>query len=242
MALYCSEMNPSSITFEAVLVDMDGTLVDSNRLVEDSWRVVCDRFGLNLEELLVFSHGRLAITTLQKYLPHLSDQEHADLVAGMLKHEEDTSHLVTPIPGALQFIECAQQAGAPWALVTSAIASLARKRFHYAGLPWPEVAVTAELVEDGKPAPDGYLSAARTLGADPARSLVFEDAPPGIMAGLNAGAQVIGVNPEPVDISEYITPDTPGTYLGQVPTMEGLCVERAGEDNGKPLFRLVVGN
>jgi len=55
------------------------------------------------------------------------------------------------------------------------------------------VAVTAEHVQRGKPAPDVFLEVARHLGVKPARCVVFEDAPAGVEAGRAAGMKVIGV-------------------------------------------------
>ena len=57
----------------------------------------------------------------------------------------------------------------------------------------PDVLVTAEQVEDGKPDPAGYLRAAELLGVDPADALVLEDAPAGVEAGLAAGMTVVAV-------------------------------------------------
>jgi sugar-phosphatase len=68
------------------------------------------------------------------------------------------------------------------------------------GLPLPAVIVTAEDVARGKPAPDGFLLAARRLGFDAADCLVFEDAPAGIAAAQAAGAALIVVtaaHPQP---------------------------------------------
>ncbi len=62
-----------------------------------------------------------------------------------------------------------------------------------AGIPVPDVLVTAENVDDGKPDPAGYLRAASLLGVEPADSVVLEDAPVGVEAGLAAGMTVIAV-------------------------------------------------
>jgi mannitol-1-/sugar-/sorbitol-6-phosphatase len=79
------------------------------------------------------------------------------------------------------------------AVVTSATRALAAARLGAVGIEPPAVMVTAEEVTRGKPDPQGYLSAARRLGVDPAEALVVEDAPPGIEAGRAAGAAVVGV-------------------------------------------------
>jgi sugar-phosphatase len=62
-----------------------------------------------------------------------------------------------------------------------------------AGLPVPQVLVTPERLSLGKPDPEGYLLAARELGAAPGDCVVFEDAPAGIQAGRAAGMHVVGI-------------------------------------------------
>lgn len=79
------------------------------------------------------------------------------------------------------------------AVVTSATRELAAARLGAVGIEPPSVMVTAEEVARGKPDPEGYLTAARRLGVDPAEALVVEDAPPGIEAGKATGAAVVGV-------------------------------------------------
>jgi sugar-phosphatase len=98
---------------------------------------------------------------------------------------------VEPIVGAASFL-----ASIPpdrWAIVTSAPRKLAEARIGAAGLPFPSILITAEDIEHGKPAPDGYLDAAKQLGFAITDCLVFEDAPVGVQAGLAAGADVLTI-------------------------------------------------
>ena len=80
-----------------------------------------------------------------------------------------------------------------FAIVTSGSRALAVARLQAVGIPVPDVLVTAEQVERGKPDPAGYLHAARLLGVDPADAVVLEDAPPGVEAGRAAGMTVVAV-------------------------------------------------
>ena len=80
-----------------------------------------------------------------------------------------------------------------WAVVTSGTRALATSRLAAAGLPLPEVLVTADDVRAGKPDPEGYLEAARRLGRPPEDCVVIEDAPAGVQAALAAGMRVIGL-------------------------------------------------
>ena len=66
--------------------------------------------------------------------------------------------------------------------MTSAPRALAIARLNAAGLPLPAVIITAEDVQNGKPAPDCYIAAAAALGVEIADCPVWEDAPAGIQA------------------------------------------------------------
>src|SRR6476661_8693257 len=89
--------------------------------------------------------------------------------------------------------------GLPWAVVTSADVLLAQIRLAAAEIA-PALLVTIDDVRHGKPDPEGYLLAARKLGADPRRCLVVEDAEAGVAAGRAAGAVVAGLRGVDADI------------------------------------------
>ena len=173
----------------ALLFDLDGVLVDSRAAVERTWRRWAARHGLDAEPLLAFAHGRRTRDTLMAMVPQL-DPAHE--VAWLDAAELEDLEGVVAVPGA-----AALTAGLPagaWAIVTSCGRELARRRLARAGLPLPGVLLTSEDVTRGKPAPEGYLLAARRLAADPASCLVFEDAPPGIAAARAAGCTVVGLS------------------------------------------------
>ncbi len=79
------------------------------------------------------------------------------------------------------------------AVVTSGTRPLALARLGAVGIEPPAVMVFADDVARGKPDPEGYLAAARRLGADPAEALVVEDAPPGIEAAKAAGMAAVAL-------------------------------------------------
>jgi mannitol-1-/sugar-/sorbitol-6-phosphatase len=95
------------------------------------------------------------------------------------------------VPGAAEALRAFREDRV--AVVTSATRALAAARLGAVGIELPEVVVYAGDVARGKPDPEGYLTAARRLGVDPAETLVVEDAPPGIEAGRAAGAGTVGV-------------------------------------------------
>ncbi|MFD5325380.1 HAD-IA family hydrolase [Streptomyces sp. NPDC127092] len=184
---------PASLTARALLLDMDGTLVNSDAVVERCWRRWAERQGLDPAEVLKVVHGRQGYATMAVLLPDRPMEEnHAD---NRVMLAEETADLdgVVPVPGAPAFM--AALAEAPHALVTSADETLARARMGAAGLPMPETRVTAESVGASKPDPEGFLKGAAALGFEPADCVVFEDSEAGIQAGRAAGMRVVGVGP-----------------------------------------------
>jgi sugar-phosphatase len=195
---------PVLIECDAVLFDMDGTLVDSTAVVERHWGSWAARHAIDLAEVLRVSHGRPTIETLRLVAPHLATvEEAAQLDAG----EAGDSDGLRPVAGAKELL--ASLPPDRWAVVTSAGRALATRRLQAASLPVPDVLVTPDDVPFGKPNPTGYLEAARRLGAAISRSIVLEDAPVGIQAGRAAGAIVIGVTTTFPMLSgcDYVIPD-----------------------------------
>ncbi|MFF3320202.1 HAD-IA family hydrolase [Streptomyces sp. NPDC003035] len=186
-------ITPATLTTRALLLDMDGTLVNSDAVVERCWRRWAVRHGLDPEQALKVVHGRQGYATMAVLLPDRPmEQNHAD---NRVMLAEETADLdgVVPVPGAPAFMTAI--AGLPHALVTSADEALAQARMGAAGLRMPETRVTAERVGASKPDPEGFLKGAAELGFDPADCVVFEDSEAGIQAGRSAGMRVIGVGP-----------------------------------------------
>lgn len=190
---------------EAVLFDMDGTLVDSTQVVESLWAQFANRYGVELPILLAYSHGRQTRDTVVRFLPPGHDP---DKVTVEFQQKELTrTSGITEIRGARKLL--GQLDGARTAVVTSAPRDLAERRLAAAGLPIPAVLVTGEDVASGKPDPAGYHVAARRLGVSPYRCLVFEDAEAGIRAGLASGAHtlVVGAHRSPATRDLQRIPD-----------------------------------
>ena len=168
---------------------MDGTLVDSRAAVERSWREWAAPRGLDADALIRLAHGRRSRETLAEVLPPSQvEAATAELDAAELVNNEG----VVAIPGALELIESLSPDS--WAVVTSAGPELAEIRLRAAGIPAVPVLVTSEDVIRGKPDPEGYHFAAQRLGVEASACVVFEDAPPGISAGLAAGARVVALS------------------------------------------------
>jgi mannitol-1-/sugar-/sorbitol-6-phosphatase len=171
--------------YAAILSDLDGVLIDSAGVVEDTWRTWAVRQGLEADAVVPIVHGRPGAELVAELAP---DADVAEEMAWLEAYEIDAAGKVRAFDGAAQLL-----AREGVAIVTSCTEPLARARLSATGLRLPEVLVTADRVPRGKPAPDPYLIAARELGVDPADCAVLEDAPAGIAAGKAAGMTVFAI-------------------------------------------------
>ena len=208
------------IECSAILFDLDGVLVDSAAYVEQQWRRWATSRGLEAEPFLRVCHGRRALETIRIAAPHLD----AEAEVRALEPEEELDSAIAPLPGALRLLD-ALPAGS-WAVATSGRRQGALARLRRAGLPVPEVLVSAEEVTAGKPSPEAYLLAAHRLGALPDAALVVEDAPAGIEAALSAGIRVLA-------LTTTYGADRLATDL-HAPTLAAVHLGRIDPDPGSP--------
>lgn len=197
---------PTVLTARALLLDMDGTLVDSDAVVERLWRRWAERHGLDGDAVMKVVHGRQGHASMAVLLPERPVAQNLADNARMLAEETADMDGVVEVPGAGVFLAALR--GLPHALVTSADVALSTARMHAAGLPLPDVRITAESVGASKPDPEGFLKGAAELGVDPADCVVFEDSGAGIAAGRAAGMRVVGVGPRAgVHGPDVVVPD-----------------------------------
>lgn len=184
------------MALEAVIFDMDGTLVDSMPYHYKSWEIFFEQQGIHLtkEEFDSIHHGTL-FDIMPRIFGDISHEESYRL--GMLKEQafrDLYKHEIKPIDGLIEWLNSLQKAGLKIGLGTAADFTNAdftvdaidiRKYF--------EVIVTSDIVKEGKPSPAVYLKVAEILQVNPNNCLVFEDTISGIQAGLAAGMKVIGI-------------------------------------------------
>ena len=169
-----------------MLVDLDGTLVDSDAPVRRAWTAFAERHGLEVEQVLHFAQGKPSRETAAALAPDSDLAAEAALLEAA--ETSDTDGLVA-LPGALQLLT----AGLTLAIVTSCTRRLATVRLTGSGLPIPAVMVCSDDISHGKPNPEPFLRGAAELGVDPAGCVALEDAPAGIASARAAGATVIAV-------------------------------------------------
>lgn len=178
----------STLTCQAILFDLDGTLIDSTDRIDRLWRWWAERHGVPFEQLDGKIHGRPAVESFHLIDPSLPIEQ---AIEELEAEEIGDMHDVHIIPGARELL--ARLDPTRWAIVTSGSPRVAHARIDYTGLPMPRVLITAGEIKRGKPAPDGYLLGARRLGFDPADCVVVEDTPVGVQAGQAAGMRVIAI-------------------------------------------------
>lgn len=170
-----------------LLVDLDGTLVDSTVPVHRAWSAFAARHRLDAAEVIRLAQGRPAGDTVRSLIPASADPV---IESGLVDHAElgDTTG-VKALPGAAALL-----AGTtPLAIVTSCSRALATVRLAAAGLPTPAVLVSCDDVVRGKPDPACFRLGARRLRVPIDQCVAFEDAPAGVSAARSAGARVIAL-------------------------------------------------
>ncbi len=172
----------------AFLFDIDGTLVDSAAAIERAWREVAGEFGVSADAVLRACHGRRDVEVVDEFFEPGVRSRVLGRIAALDLGSVAAASAVPGASGVLGGLDDGQ-----WAAVTSGPRGLMTARLRAAGLPVPRVMVTAEDVVNGKPDPEGFLLAARTLGHPPAHCVVVEDSPAGVAAGRAAGATVVGI-------------------------------------------------
>ncbi|MBU3869638.1 HAD-IA family hydrolase [Streptomyces sp. 4503] len=177
------------ISADALLFDNDGTLVSSLDSVHRCWTRWAEEQGIPAEDFArVELHGRPADDIIADLLPadrapraraRIDELELAD-VPGGVKLLPGTAELLAGLPAAR------------WAVVTSANRPLAEARLAEVAIR-PGTLITSDEITRGKPDPEPFLLAAERLGVDPARCVVFEDAPAGLAAGRAAGMRTVAL-------------------------------------------------
>lgn len=193
-----------SFDFQAVLLDMDGVVLDSMQRHASLWQEILANEGFSIDLNFILHHegalgpevladlwasqgnsGQPPVGSWQR-MQEMLDQQAEQYIE---LHADE----VKPFPGVRGLLGKLRARGVPVALVTSSRRSVVER-----SLP-PDIAeafaymVTAEDVGKHKPHPDPYLTAARALGVEPGRCLVVENAPAGIESARAAGATCFAV-------------------------------------------------
>ena len=186
--------------FAAFIFDCDGTLADTMPLHYQAWVETVRPLGCDFPEDLFYSMGGMPASKVVAFLNERQGLEMPEEETALRKEERfgELIPLVRPIQPVVDFMlgvsgkyPLAVGSGGLKPLVLATLETLGIRQ-HF------QAVVTYEDVERGKPAPDTYLEAARRLGVESARCLVFEDTPLGIECATAAGMQSVLVASGPV--------------------------------------------
>lgn len=185
-------------TFQAIVFDMDGLLLDSERLSMEIFNQTCLNFDLapqpELYYQLIGTNESLSRQILQEGFPASID---LDEFRACWSQQYETRISAAPIPlkpGAREFLERVADEKIPAAVATSTATERARRKLDRNGLlKYFQTVVGGDQVSRSKPAPDIYLRAAAELNSSPAECLALEDSENGVRAAVSAGMRVIQV-------------------------------------------------
>jgi HAD superfamily hydrolase (TIGR01509 family) len=191
----------------AVLFDMDGTLVDSEKLWDVSLQALYERLGgvltPEVRETTVGSSAnglmRIVYTDLGLEQDPAAMAESSDWLhhyTGVLFEQG-----LTWLPGAREMLDALKAVGIPMALVTNTKRELTERALKSIGSHYFSASVCGDEVEHAKPAPDIYRRGAQLLGFDPGQCLAIEDSVTGSQAAEAAGCPVLVV-PNDVEVPD----------------------------------------
>lgn len=183
---------------QALIFDMDGTIVDNMQVHTAIWLELLAEFGVEMtpHQFQAATAGNTNAEVLRKLVnPHMSDAEVARIA-----HEKETRYreqfrpFLQPVAGLIALLQQAQQANVVTAVATAA--NQPNIKFVLDGLnlrPYFATVVGADDVARGKPEPDLFLLVAERLGLSPEHCLVFEDSLAGLEAADRAGMHSVAM-------------------------------------------------
>lgn len=186
-------MSPAGDGVSALLLDLDGTLVNSEPLHREGYRTYFAAKGWDVPDLGIFT-GRRALDVFASEPGPWSGLDPQVVLDEVLAHVPDEDP--EPVAGARELILAARSSGTPTAIVTSAGPPWVARSLSALGLGVDSIdlVVTALDVVAGKPHPEGFALACERLAADPAGAVAAEDSPAGIRAARAAGVRrVVGI-------------------------------------------------
>ncbi|MBT3480070.1 MAG: HAD family phosphatase [Opitutales bacterium] len=183
------------MNFDAVIWDMDGLLLDTERLAHESWRQASKELDTGIDDRIFLEIIGMNVDSFHRWLEE--NLGHQTDVSALVQHANDIYQVKIaqgpPLKaGATDCIEWLRQRGIPQSVATSSAQSLAqRKLSHHDLLPHFHSIISGDQVTHGKPHPEIFQKAAKQMQTPPERCLVFEDSRLGVIGAAAARAKVV---------------------------------------------------
>lgn len=189
---------------QAVIFDLDGTLIDSMWVWNEVDKVYLNRFGIEVPDDLHDAIEGMSFSEGARYFKErFGIEEQVEMICATWNQMAFQMYVekVPLKPGAYEFVKKLKADGIRTAIATSNSTHLVQTVLGVHGMAEDfDAIVTDDDVSKGKPDPQIYLEAASRIGIKPKQCLVFEDITMGILAGKRAGMQVCAIRD---DFSEY---------------------------------------
>ncbi len=183
---------------KAVIFDMDGTLIDSEKLYRKYWPMAFAKFGYEMSDeraLEIRSLGRpFGPKQYRAWYGEDLDYSAIRTYRTQLIEDDIRQNGLQAKPGTTEILTFLKERGVIRAIATATDPERTGRYLKLAGLDgWFDTVVSATMVAEGKPSPDVYRYACETLGLSPDECLAVEDAPNGIRSAYRAGLRVVMV-------------------------------------------------
>ena len=190
-----------------ILFDLDGTLIDTEKLFKIFWIQAAEQFGFSMTEeqaLALRSLGRpFAPALLKEWFGESFDYEAVRDCRRKLMQEHLDKYGLERKPGAYEALKWLSENGYRVAVATATPTERAGKQLQETELlTYVNEIISAADVRFGKPAPDVYLKAMEVLGVNASDCLAVEDSPNGVKSALAAGLRVVMIPDETQPDSE----------------------------------------
>lgn len=189
----------------AVIFDMDGLMLDTERLSLKAWEYCCGVMGLPFDRSLILklrgtSRERVR-RTITEYAGPGFDYDKANEMRSKFIADSIKRDGVPVKKGLFELLRYLRRNGYKTAVATSTIRARAMRHLDEIGvLKYFDALVFGDMVKNSKPAPDIFLLAMETISVEPQKCIILEDSPNGIRAAYNAGSN-------PVMIPDLTQPD-----------------------------------
>ena len=182
---------------KAVIWDMDGVIVDTSSYHFKAWRDAFQKRGVKFtEEDFRRNFGQRNDTIIRNTLGDGVSQSELETISEEKERDfrKRVGQSIKPLPGAIKLMKVLAEHGFKMALASSAPMENIRLLTEGLGINnWFQSIISGKDVAEGKPSPQGFLLAARRLGAEPEDCIVIEDAVAGVTAAKRAGMHCLAV-------------------------------------------------